>query len=365
MNEEKMDELLRLMRAVVPDTSDMSDAGKVGFVYKFDYDPEVAYEKLDVVKFGTSLWTPKADTIGNPPPDQVQEGQENIQENDYWVLFLPGALGGDYIKKTDLAVAPTETDSGKAGIVKPDGKTIQVDADGLLTGTPLDFMGTWKGLQDAIESGEAKNGMVGYISGTGVDGEDENHPNNMLFDFDDFLSTISSNAVQNRIIAAVINELRGALEEIKQFRATIESFGFSKISESTSVTELDSGLVLSAKEKNASLPGTIANRIETVADSSVQEMKNMYALSGGEAIPRGADLDAYVQPGNYYCRYDVIASSLLNCPIDKAFTMKVELCIGTAYPCQTLRLFATGSLYYRINTESGWSKYALISSAYI
>lgn len=225
MNEEKMDELLRLMQAVVPDTSDMSDAGKVGFVYKFDYDPEVAYEKLDVVKFGTSLWTPKADTIGNPPPDQIQEGQENIQENDYWVLFLPGALGGDYIKKTDLAVAPTETDSGKAGIVKPDGKTIQVDADGLLTGTPLDFMGTWKGLQDAIESGEAKNGMVGYISGTGVDGEDENHPNNMLFDFDDFLSTISSNAVQNKVVAAAIDGLANAIKKVEP------DFYFSKSSD--------------------------------------------------------------------------------------------------------------------------------------
>ena len=69
MNEEKMDELLRLMRSVVPDASDMSDAGRVGFVYRHNYDPAVQYEELDVVKFGMSLWTPKTATIGNSPPE--------------------------------------------------------------------------------------------------------------------------------------------------------------------------------------------------------------------------------------------------------------------------------------------------------
>lgn len=263
-NEQKMNELLSLMRSVVPDPEGMNDAGRIGFVYKYDYDPAETYEKLDVVLFGPSLWTPKQDTTGNPPPDQSQSGQENVRENEFWTMFLPGAPGSDYIKKTDISKAPTETESGKPGINFPDGKTIQIGEDGMLVGTPLDFTGTLKELQDAITSGEVKDGMTGYVSGTGVDGEDENHPNNMLFDFDNFLSTISSNAPQNRAVTAAINELRNAVESINQLRATLEAYGLAKITESTTVTEADSGLVLGAKEKNPNFEGGLANLIKKI-----------------------------------------------------------------------------------------------------
>ena len=217
MNEEKMDELLRLMRAAVPDISDMTDAGKVGFVYKRDYDSAASYEKLDVVKFGMSLWTPKKDTTGNAPPDQSQEGQESVEENEFWTLFLPGALGSEYVKKTDIAKPPTDSTQGKAGIVIPDGKTIQIDENGLMTGTPLDFSGTWDELFAGIESGEVKNGMVGYVKGTKSDPDNPNHPNNMLFDIDDYLSLISSNAVQNRIITAALNQIREKISVFQSF----------------------------------------------------------------------------------------------------------------------------------------------------
>ena len=263
MNEEKMDELLRLMRAVVPDTSDMSDAGRVGFVYRQNYDPAVQYEELDVVKFGMSLWTPKTVTIGNPPPDQSQEGQENVEENDFWVMFLPGALGSDYVKKTDLSRPPTETEAGTPGVNFPDGKTIQIDENGMLTGTPLDFMGTWKSLQEGIASGEIKDGMIGYIRGDSENEEDSDHPNAFLFPVDDFLSQISSNAVQNRIVTAALERLEQLENETRALRASLESFGLSKICpvDLTDVTE-DNGMVLGAVEKNASLTGTLANLIE-------------------------------------------------------------------------------------------------------
>ena len=263
MNEEKMDELLRLMRAVVPDTSDMSDAGRVGFVYRQNYDPSVQYEELDVVKFGMSLWTPKVVTIGNPPPDRSQEGQENVEENDFWVMFLPGALGDDYVKKTDLSRPPTETEAGNPGVNFPDGKTIQIDENGMLTGTPLDFMGTWKSLQEGIASGEIKDGMIGYIRGDSENEEDSDHPNSFLFPVDDFLSLISSNAVQNRIVTAALERLEQLENETRALRASLEQFGLAKICplDLTDVTE-DNGMVLGAVEKNASIEGTLASDIQ-------------------------------------------------------------------------------------------------------
>lgn len=269
MNEEKMDELLRLMRAVVPDTSDMSDAGRIGFVYRQNYDPEAQYEKLDVVKFGMSLWTPKAVTIGNSPPDQSQEGQENVEENEFWKMFLPGALGSDYVKKTDLSKPPTETEAGKPGINYPDGKTIQMDENGMLTGTPLDFSGTWDELFAGIGSGEVKDGMVGYVKGTKSDPDNPNHPNNLLLDFDDYLSLYSSNAPQNRIVTAMLNQIKALaeqnaqlIEDVKELRASVNSFGLAKVCpvSVTNVTE-DNGMVLGGWEKNESVAGSLANRI--------------------------------------------------------------------------------------------------------
>lgn len=47
----------------------------------------------------------------------------------------------------------------------------------------------------------------------------------------------------------------------------MEDFGLSKISDSTTVTTSDSGLVLGAKENNASVPGTLANEIKETKDT--------------------------------------------------------------------------------------------------
>lgn len=271
LNEEKMDELLRLMRAAVPDTSGMSDAGKVGFVYKFDYDPSESYEKLDVVKFGMSLWTPKGDTTGNPPPDQSQEGQENVQENEHWVLFLPGALGSEYVKKTDLAKAPTETAAGKAGISYPDGRTIFSDENGMLTGATAGKELTQEEMKDQIANGDLEAGDVVYLTGKPAG------TNGLLIVVDKELNEDSVHAIRNSAVAKAINaanaliaENQRLIAETQALRATMEGFGLSKICpvDVTDVTEAN-GMVLGAFEKNASMEGTLARKIERIQSTLV------------------------------------------------------------------------------------------------
>lgn len=350
LNEEKMDELLRMMRSVVPDISDMTDAGRIGFVTRGQYSGAESYENLDVVLYGGSLWTPKKDTTGNPPPETQRNEDGTPASNEFWQLFLPGALGDDYVKKTDIAKAPTETESGKPGVNFPDGKTIQIDENGMLTGTPLDFMGTWKELQDGIASGEITEGMIGYIEGTSDNPEDPDHPNNFLFDIDDFLSTVSSNAVQNRIVTASLNRLEQLENETRALRASLESFGLVKIApvDLVDVTE-DNGLVLGAKEKNPTIKGTLGNKIE-----NLQNEKN-YLLSGGTKISAHEDLNYYKNIGNYYCESNTEVETLLNCPISRAFTMKVEYPAGvTIYLSQTIRDFEDGSVYYRMFDSTMW-----------
>ena len=52
------------------------------------------------------------------------------------------------------------------------------------------------------------------------------------------------------------------IADLKKTIATSETYGLAKISTSESVTE-DSGLVLSAKEKNESIPGTLMQKLST------------------------------------------------------------------------------------------------------
>lgn len=252
----------------------MKKIGRVKYVTKGIYDPAVTYKKQDVVLYEGSLWEPKQETTGNPPPDHQRNEDGTPASNEFWQLFLPGALGDDYVKKTDIAKPPTDSTHGKAGIVIPDGKTIQIDENGLMTGTPLDFNGTWDELFAGIESGEVKNGMIGYIKGSKSDPDNPNHPNSALFDIDDYLSLISSNAVQNRIITAALNQIKQLaeqnaqlIEDVKGLRASVNAFGLAKVCpvNVTDVTE-DNGTVLGGWEKNTGVSGTLAYRIAQIND---------------------------------------------------------------------------------------------------
>lgn len=72
------------------------------------------------------------------------------------------------------------------------------------------------------------------------------------------LDRIDSLESESQILKVELDQAMRELQELKSTRATQNTYGLSKISSSSSVTT-DDGLVLSAKEKNASIDGTIAN----------------------------------------------------------------------------------------------------------
>lgn len=262
----------------------MKKIGRVKYVTKGIYDPAVTYKKQDVVLYEGSLWDPKQETTGNAPPDHQRNEDGTPASNEFWQLFLPGALGDDYVKKTDLSKPPTETEAGKPGINYPDGKTIQMDENGMLTGTPLDFSGTWDELFAGIDSGEVKDGMVGYVKGTKSDPDNPNHPNNLLLDFDDYLSLYSSNAPQNRIVTAMLNQIKQLaeqnaqlIEDVKELRARTDTYGLSKICpvDVTDITEAN-GMVLGGWEKNESVAGSLANKIGVTNQKLANYIKTKY-----------------------------------------------------------------------------------------
>ncbi len=80
---------------------------------------------------------------------------------------------------------------------------------------------------------------------------------------DSALDPGSKNAVENRAIFEALQRLENLENETRALRATLSDYGLAKLSDSEAVTD-STGLALPATEKNASIEGTLANRIEKV-----------------------------------------------------------------------------------------------------
>lgn len=59
-------------------------------------------------------------------------------------------------------------------------------------------------------------------------------------------------------------------------------------------------------------------------------MSNYWSLYAGTEIPANADMHDYMTPGNYYHPQSATVKSLLNCPMDRAFQLKVVAPIGNS-----------------------------------
>lgn len=110
------------------------------------------------------------------------------------------------------------------------------------------------------------------------------------FEFDSELSETSENAVQNKIITAALRK-----------KAGFDSPGAVQFTDSTAVTERDSGLGLSAIEKNAAVDGTLAHEIGKVKEKAdgIVGITGEYLFQGDcNDIPIGCCAYAYSNTQN-------------------------------------------------------------------
>ena len=76
-------------------------------------------------------------------------------------------------------------------------------------------------------------------------------------------------------------------------------------------------------------------------------------------------MDGYLEIGNYYCATNAIASTLKNCPFNRAFTLKIEYGTGTRYQRQLFKEYDTGRMAFRSYNSSAsvpsWGNYVYFS----
>ena len=99
----------------------------------------------------------------------------------------------------------------------------------------------------------------------------------------------------------------------------------------------------------ADLPGGAADIVSAIVTQN-SNLENCYSLSGGILIPDNADLysDDYKVPGNYYCPGNANAATLKNCPLSKAFILKVDYTNGTQYIRQSFTQYDIEQNHQRI-----------------
>ena len=85
-----------------------------------------------------------------------------------------------------------------------------------------------------------------------------------------------------------------------------------KVTTSTTITSV--GYVADARAVN-----NLQNQINTVNNN----LGNYWSFYGGTEIPNQTDLDNVIDFGNYYCHANVNVTTLINCPTNQAFMMKV------------------------------------------
>ena len=138
--ESNFSEAIRI-KGRVDSVSELPDNAKAGWLYFVGAatDPECA----EYVYTEEGTW----EHIGEGVPIEVDSALSTTSENPVQNKVITGALG-DKVGTTDYATAST------AGIVKPDGVTITVDADGTIHAANVDVT-SWYGVRDIVRRGLA------------------------------------------------------------------------------------------------------------------------------------------------------------------------------------------------------------------
>lgn len=227
-------------------TTPMEPSGRVLPLFRGEYSDSIVYENPDIVLYENSSYVAKQITIGNPPP-------KNVSSNDYWQMVAKGIIDADVSDSTIEFTEASERINIKSG-----------EKSNIIMGKIMKF---FTDLKDVAFSGSyvdlsnkptipasAKNGKL-TIQKNGTEVQT-------------FTANQSTNAVANILVPTISN--------------------------SAAVTQTGQ-MALDAVEKNAAVPGTLANQISQ-ANSNFENYLPAYFEYVGSAegignsldIPRGA-----------------------------------------------------------------------------
>lgn len=218
-------------------TTPMEPSGRVLPLFRGEYSDSIVYENPDIVLYENSSYVAKQITIGNPPP-------KNVSSNDYWQMVAKGIIDADVSDSTIEFTEASERINIKSG-----------EKSNIIMGKIMKF---FTDLKDVAFSGSyvdlsnkptipasAKNGKL-TIQKNGTEVQT-------------FTANQSTNAVANILVPTISN--------------------------SAAVTQTGQ-MALDAVEKNAAVPGTLANQISQ-ANSNIDAKADKDRWVQGTITERG------------------------------------------------------------------------------
>lgn len=161
------------------------------------------------------------------------------------------------MEENETQTPANDTDINMVGVIQ-DGKFIPYGMTGIRGGIPVYVFNTYADYEAAAPT-LPETCMFITLDDLDTGG----------FEFDSELSETSENAVQNKIITAALRK-----------KAGFDSPGAVQFTDSTAVTERDSGFGLSAIEKNAAVEGSLAYEIDALNKKSLKRFFAMDFFSG-------------------------------------------------------------------------------------
>ena len=147
------------------------------------------------------------------------------------------------------------------------------------------------------------------------------------------------------ILKQIENDIESEIAGLRALHASLEKYGMAMVSESEAVTDVNSGLVLGAKEKNAAVPGSIMNFVENVR-------KNVGLLSDSSFAFRGFVTDFNTADKNGFYQYG--GGDGIGAPQTNAFGILFNF-IGGNYKAQIFLSFSSAFQYIYVRTSSNVS----------
>lgn len=227
----------------------------------------------------------------------------------------------------DVTIATTS----KAGIVKPDGKTITVSSDGTIVGAASGFTGTKAEANKALDDGELAEGEIVNITDD-YDVADV---------YDSELSDTSENAVQNKVVTAAITTAQNRADTAYNLGIMALPWKGAKVK---NVTVSNTAPALLPANTPTPWNEEVSNRIRLYTTG---KMINGYAFNVVMSIESFARTQAANIPANTYCQAAAIMHQLNPVESGKTEVFREVL---------TIHEGATGAT----SEHQGWSNFSWI-----
>lgn len=272
----------------------------------------------------------------NLTPENIGLGNvNNTSDEDKPISTAQQEEFGKKVNKTDIMQGATSTAAGKAGLVPAPkaGNTNRAlmsngffeDTNSFMSSKINANIGWWTICEIGTDSNLSPNNILLMVTGYSADG------------FSSFLVNISEVGYYNYANCKTLSirtNPNGVVGISKIRKVTVSGKTlyqvYANVNCDFSIRVITSPLDITYY-KTAVADGGEGSVIYEYTIPDKDDFDTSKSLTRFEEIPSGADLksDKYLVPGNYCCPLTDIAHSLVNCPINTAFSLEVKYAVGT------------------------------------